>query len=720
MSDAVAKLRFDLLANVAGMTAPLGEAGAASEKMAQRFNRAFDSTKAAAARAEKELESWQSAIAGIRTEFAKGGESDKYMSMFDLGGKLKDVALRNEVRIKDSLPFGKTTRTAISKEAAETAALLGKETNSLKAKLDQAAQGLVRDSGLSGALKLATNPAVMAGAAAFGAYQFISGSSEEMRNRARAATHASQVMGTDVESASRLNAVGFEEEAGARFQRSLSEGSKGFGMIGLDASKLATEPLTQALAQVGTALKNTASPADRAAAAMEIFGRSGSELIPILTGLKGKLDDVAESAVVTAQMAEKAKIYDAAKRESQHAISDSADRVARGLGSSEDAGTTLQEYAGAFATFLTRGDTAKYWEKSQNAKDRASKAAMMEPILAAQAKQAENAARQKQIQDDAQKSIDEMHEHSQAGLISARGRDRWGNQNEDIVAGVHKQGLALGWGDNRMGAEIAQQEAYRRSGQLAQQAWGLASHRTAGEQYEEEQRAIDEWREHVAPGRTDANLQLSRMEKQSGKNYEMALGIKDPMAEYQERIADLIEARKNGVDQDKLHRAAVAAADSLTAAMDTPFMTAFERYEAHMKLIGRQTDLLPDERKRREQAETEGILAHAGIRRPEEEFRKSFEEISQLRDRDTITQKEFDRRKKELEEGAAGEMTRDVKHVSPVAAMAAGSQQLASLLSRAQVGSEKDRKQDEANRILKKIEENVRPGNRPQGKTLDG
>ena len=66
MSDAVAKLRFDLLANVAGMTGPLNEGGAASEKMAERFNKSFDSTKAAAARATKELDAWKKTVAELR------------------------------------------------------------------------------------------------------------------------------------------------------------------------------------------------------------------------------------------------------------------------------------------------------------------------------------------------------------------------------------------------------------------------------------------------------------------------------------------------------------------------------------------------------------------------------------------------------------------------------------------------------------------------------
>ena len=48
MSDAVAKLRFDLLANLQGFSGPMAEASQQADKAAQAFNRAFDSTRQAA------------------------------------------------------------------------------------------------------------------------------------------------------------------------------------------------------------------------------------------------------------------------------------------------------------------------------------------------------------------------------------------------------------------------------------------------------------------------------------------------------------------------------------------------------------------------------------------------------------------------------------------------------------------------------------------------
>ena len=284
---------------------------------------------------------------------------------------------------------------------------------------------------LNGKLIAAGGMLTAVGAAAYAAHNFMAGKSEEMRERARGALHTSQVLGTDVESASRLNAVGFTEEAGSHFQKSLFDNSEGFKNLGLDARKLAAEPLTQALAEVGEALKKTQNPADRAAAAMEIFGHSGAELIPVLTGLKKKLDAVSESAVVTAEKVEKTKQYDAAKALADRQWSEGGEHAARDLGVGEDFETRFQRYKGAYAANIFGGKqgTADYWEKVEAEKTRVTNAGILDkfrPGVEAQARQkAEDEKRRaewKKQQDEARAAIAGMGLTSEGGMIAAQPR----------------------------------------------------------------------------------------------------------------------------------------------------------------------------------------------------------------------------------------------------------------------------------------------------------
>ncbi len=299
--------------------------------------------------------------------------------------------------------------------------------------------------------------------------------------------------------------------------------------------------------------------------------------------------------------------------------------------------------------------------------------------------------------------------------------DEHGNNFQAMIQSVREHGQAGGLSENQMAMEIAYQKDIIRRGQLANRGWQLAGNRTASEKYSEDQASIAQWQEDVGRGRPDEEIQLARMRKQANKEHLANLGIRDPQEEYADQLAELMKARGT-VSQDKLQRAAAAAADAMTAAMDEPFMTAFEKFNAHMNDIDdreREGAYTHDQAQRRRLAETEGELAHAGIRRPEEEFKKAFQEITDLLGSGDITQKEFDRRRRELEAQGIGGLTSDVHSTSPVAAMAAGSREAYSLLVRSQLGDQKDKLASEANAILKRIESNTKPSNAPKGKVLN-
>ena len=77
------------------------------------------------------------------------------------------------------------------------------------------------------------------------------------------------------------------------------------------------------------------------------------------------------------------------------------------------------------------------------------------------------------------------------------------------------------------------------------------------------------------------------MEKERDRSYMGSLGVQNPEGDYADHLTELLKARGK-FSQDKLQCAAAAAADGLTAALDEPFMTAFERYKAHMDNIGKR------------------------------------------------------------------------------------------------------------------------------------
>ena len=57
---------------------------------------------------------------------------------------------------------------------------------------------------------------------------------------------------------------------------------------------------------------NAKDPATRAAAAVEIFGREGMEVLPMLAGLKDRMAEVGEAALVSQEKLKKTKRYDRA------------------------------------------------------------------------------------------------------------------------------------------------------------------------------------------------------------------------------------------------------------------------------------------------------------------------------------------------------------------------------------------------------------------------
>jgi len=105
MSNSVAtEIRINLLANLAGFSGNMKQAGDEADKATARFNKAFDGSKQVAARASKEADAWREAMQK---------EGSFLASNMSLGGGASSAETKNRVRWADMLPWGKSARAEI-------------------------------------------------------------------------------------------------------------------------------------------------------------------------------------------------------------------------------------------------------------------------------------------------------------------------------------------------------------------------------------------------------------------------------------------------------------------------------------------------------------------------------------------------------------------------------------------------------------------------------
>lgn len=85
--------------------------------------------------------------------------------------------------------------------------------------------------------------------------------------------------------AGRLTGTSLESMAAgvSKMQRALVETPQAFNAVGLSAANLIQMQPDQAFARIASEIARIKNPAERAAAAIEIFGKSGAELLPVLT-----------------------------------------------------------------------------------------------------------------------------------------------------------------------------------------------------------------------------------------------------------------------------------------------------------------------------------------------------------------------------------------------------------------------------------------------------
>ncbi len=201
-----------------------------------------------------------------------------------------------------------------------------------------------------------------------------------------------------------------------------------------------------------------------------------------------------------------------------------------------------------------------------------------------------------------------------------------------------------------------------------------------------------------------------------GRDYLSKIGVTNPEREYAEQMARFLQARKDGAAIGIIHKAAASAADRLSAATDDAFMTSFERFDKHMKAIdrgeqehwgNRELGYTSDEARRRRQAETEQELSHAGIRRPMDDFKKSYEELVKLRERGTINPDEFAKRERELRRQAISGQLEGLDEIQATAAVGAGSREAFNAQVSAQLNDPRTALMNQTNKTLDAIEKRL-------------
>jgi hypothetical protein len=662
MSDAVAKLRWDLLADVAGFTGPLEQGGAAVEKMAARFDRAFDSIRQSAARASREQEAWSKSMQGEGSFFASSQTA---------GGETSSS--RHRGRLADQLGLGQSARVELTREAAQTAATIGDVKKKVVGELEKAVTELGEKAGLGGifggAAKFVNgNPLLALGTLAAGGYIE---HERERRNYVREVGHAAEAWGEGTRGASQLLGAGVSEEMGSHFQRAVAEPNAVFGEMGLDAAKLRAEPLKDAMLEVADAFGKVQNPTDRAKMAVELFGKAGDEMIPALSHLRQNMDALAESKLVTALERAEIAANDAAFKGMMDSLSGLGHAAAGGVGSS--AGLTGTLYRGwGMAADLLHGENPFTAEKEGRRRQqdyRVEHADEYEAALLAQQKlDAATRADAQALQAQAE-AVERATADMKAMESSAfQARANWANADDrgrpaDLAGEQRYIDAAKATG--RTGTQVQEglllMRQQRREGSEIQGAWSLfGQSQTAAERLAEGERNAETYWQYSDKGDA-ARDKWSRMDRQVARNYWAEMGFGTPLQNEAER---------------------------------------------HAAALAKIAEAQPQDAARRREAEDLTHRQNLGIKDWAADFKKSMSDLEASRK--DFTPEQFAKREKDLRRQALGEATADVQTVSPVAAMAAGSREAYSMMVQSQLNDPKTQLARQANQKLADIEKAVR------------
>ncbi len=710
MADSVAgKIRIDLLANAAQFNAGLRDASRSMGDFYSEFDRLskkYNSQKALADRAKKENDSWIEAMRGAKY----GGDAplkDSHGFLGAFGGG--DQELRNSLRYKSMIPWGNSLRTELSREAAETAALIGSKSKFIKNQLASAIKDMSIQAGdaagfggLIGTVgKFAAGHPILTAAALTGGYMVKQ--AFERDELARSIKRESLMLGQSAKDTSLLHGAGFDPEMGARFLRSISDQApeqlEAFKKLHLSADDLSAKPLKDALLDVAKGFIAIRNPADRASAAMHLFGRSGAEVIATLDSLQTKFDLVGEHDLIKAEDITNVKAWDNAYKGAENTIKDifhvagkmtgfydgTATDAARRI---ENAGHVLRLDQEGLDKSLARQEQEDY--NTQHA-------AEIEKARIAQ----EKLSRETERETLARQKSDEHLKVLERKIYEARYGKEAGDRKD-----YYDELVKLGIKDKPVPQE-----------------WSLYAKENAPGQYLSQlMRKYDEGHAIDKKRREDEESQ----KKDEALRKSLSEHALSPKQKYDEEIAEatrLFGKTKSDIEtlasikKKALEEYYQAEAGLSAKQFKEEFKSTKEKFRERLDWLNKMgadkgLGLSGKDVSAAKDKAGEDYRKSLGLNDPLGDYSKKLRDLDDAlklgKDRGGITEEQFKRTRDKLRRSAVSEMISDVRDVQPIAAMQAGSSAIQNLIAQSQLHDPKVQLAKQAAAKLDAIERNTR------------
>ena len=714
------QIRIDLIAEAAKFNAGLQSGGQALgnfAEQAERVDRRLGSQKSLAEFAKREQDAWVRAM--------RSGDGPLQNAHGFLGGLDRDIGLVNQSRWKSMVPWGNSMRMELSREAAETAALIGSKQQVIVSRLRQAMTDIgmagLRGGGVGGVVSaglMNAAGAVMAhpltaigiGAAAYTAHRAY-GVESQRDEYAREARNSALMLGQGVEDTSRMNAVGFDSQMLSRFQRATADRSEGFATLKIDPEKLGSQSLRESLGDVAKAFDSVRNPSDRAKIAFELFGKSGAQVLPILDHLKEKMDRVAGVRVVTPEQSERTRAYDVDKTRAADAMDTAYSRLLRPF---EGLATGYQRMKEVFSTLVAHpGELLSRLSPSTPSRlDAISSRYKEEDYRIGHADELE---RERIASDAMAQSAKEKEKAEKAAAAHAKSEADELFRAMTAAKGIQEASLAS-WRDAMYGSGTSEEDRYRNEMRYRPR-----------QEIEEGVDRLRGRREETLLGH-EAQSSLNSMKTETpelrrDRAYAAAESWKKNHAATEQNDDAYWNLRTKAM-RDYYREKAGLDAESLRASLRSPL----EEYQERMKylqdfaryrdqngsgaLSDRQNAALGDRYKR-------DLKSQVGVADPLGDYENSVKELDEAyrSGKSGITGDQYARRKKELRKQAVNGMISGEDESPRLApAMTAGSQDAYSVIARGMIGDPKEKAAQETVTKLNEIDQRIAETN---GKLAD-
>ncbi len=398
--------------------------------------------------------------------------------------------------------------------------------------------------------------------------------------------------------------AGFDPMMLSRFQRSMAELSpkqqSAFESMRLDPEKLAAKPLEAALSEVAAAFDNIKNPADRANIAVELFGKSGAEMIPTLKLMQEYLNLLGEHEIIKPEDVARSNALGNSWKNLKNTMADMAltamqspavgalDKISGGAlgGGNVNAMTkAMRLFSGGWAKgkdLITGGDSLDKLAAQWESEDRNIQFAdINEKKRIGQQQKQKRSDLVKEQSDKADKILQNMDDEL-GGENAVRARKR--SEFADTLKGDPLKEAKLWAYDYRISALDSQkqrQEEQRERDQERQRQRHEADSLTQAMERPEEKysREMDHDQDLFKKQMLNAET-LSRLKKKHLDDYyrevksqKSSLGISDPLSDYADNMTRLAQARQAGdITNDEFQKAAKRLRKSATSALkeETP------------------------------------------------------------------------------------------------------------------------------------------------------